>query len=292
MILAFAVQVAAQEYDFQQNADDLVVMEAENFTENRFNGFVEWLPSAEPDSFSGEGAMLAVTDSPFASAEDALAGSAVLIYAVNFTQTGPHYVWARASRTADNPGGTDSYHVGLNGAIPATGTFINFENAFGGTEGSWQWIMWSGGAGDQASLDIPSAGVHDVEVYIRENNFRIDKIVLTPVPYGEGTGYGPPPDSIPETLASTGMIPAGVDADAFSFFPNPAGDQIHIWFKAGAASENQLGIFDITGKQIRTMTVGNVASLDVDVSKLHTGIYYLKLERRGEIVSVQKMLKL
>jgi len=290
--MALSPWVSAQEYDFQQNAEGLVVMEAENFTENIFNGFVEWLPSAEPDSFSGEGAMLAVTDASFASAEEALAGSAVLVYAVNFTQTGPHYVWARASRTEADPGGTDSYHVGLNGAIPATGTFINFENAFGGATGSWQWINWSGGAGDQASLDIPSAGVHEVEIYIRENNFRIDKIVLTPVPLGGETGYGPPPDSIPETLASTGVIPGGIHADAFSFYPNPAGDQIHIEFKAGAANDHQIGFYDVTGKRVRTVSIGNVATLDVDVSRLTGGIYYLKLVQGGETVSVQKMLKL
>ena len=78
--LLFAIfQISgAQDYDFEQNLDGLVVMEAENYTENVANGMTEWLFTQEPLDYSGEGAMMAVTDASFASAQDALAGLSLI----------------------------------------------------------------------------------------------------------------------------------------------------------------------------------------------------------------------
>lgn len=294
MMLTLAFQLTmAQDFDFEQDVELNVVMEAENFTENLPNGFNEWLFTQEPENYSGEGAMLAVADNPFATAADALEGSPMLIYSIYFYETGPHYIWARAAYSADNRGGTDSYHAGLDVGIPESGTFLNFEETFGDTiEGTWKWIMWSNPVGGQAYVEVGSVGVHELVLYIRENGFSIDKVVLTPIPYEDGLGYGPPADTIAETRPATGLLKAELDPEALSFYPNPAGEQIQLRIRNGAGSMNRIGLYDITGKLVRSIPADQMSSLRIDVGDLHSGVYYMKLEQNGKIVSVQKMLKL
>jgi hypothetical protein len=293
-LLAITFQVtSAQDFDFEENLEGLVVMEAENFTENLPNGTAEWAFSQEPVDYSGEGAMMAVTDGPFATADDAINGSAVMLYKINFFDPGTYYVWARASRTVDNPGGTDSYHAGINGVIPESATFINFESAFGEEgDGIWKWIMWSNPIGGQASIEVPSSGVHEFAVYIRENNFRIDKIVLSNIPYEDGLGYGPPADSIEETIPATGIFAPVQPPERLSFYPNPVASQIQVRIEGGTATTNRIGLFDMTGKLVRSFSADFVSSKEIDVSALRSGVYYMKLEQEGEAVSVQKLLKL
>jgi hypothetical protein len=282
----------AQDFDFLENEEGLVVMEAENFSDNLPNGTAEWLFTAEPLEYSGDGAMLAVSDGPFADAATALEGSPVMIYTVKFNYPGPHYIWVRASRSIDDPGGTDSYHTGLNQAIPESGTWIQFEGAFGGETGTWQWIWKCETIAGQAYVDIPSEGVYDFEIYIREEGFRIDKIVLSQVPYEDGMGFGPPADTIEETRNTTGIGLNDLKEGAFTFFPNPAGEWIQVRLDPGAVSAGRIGINDLTGKLVRTERTGAAPSFRMDVGELPAGVYYLKLERGTRTLSVQKMLKL
>ncbi len=294
ILLTVTFQISmAQDYDFEQDVELNVVMEAENFTENIPNGFDEWLFTQEPENYSGEGAMLAVSDGPFATAAEALEGSPMLIYTVYFYETGPHYIWARAAYSADNKGGTDSYHAGLDVGIPESGTFLNFEETFGDSiQGNWMWINWSNPTGGQAYVDVGSVGVHEFVVYIRENGFSIDKIVLTPIAYDDGLGFGPPADTIAETRAATGLFRAELDPDALSIFPNPAGEQIQVRLRDGTGSMNRIGFYDITGKLVRSVRADQMNALHIDVGDLNPGVYYMKLEQNGKITSVQKLLKL
>lgn len=294
ILLAITFQVSmAQDYDFEQDVELNVVMEAENYTEYIAPGLDEWLQTQEPANYSGEGGMLAVSSGPFATAEDAMASSPMLIYSIYFYETGPHYIWARAAYSADNRGGTDSYHAGLDESIPESGTFLNFEETFGDTvEGNWMWINWSNPIGGQAYVDVGSVGVHEFVVYIRENGLSIDKFVLTPIPYDDGFGFGPPADTIAETTPATGLIRAELDPDALSFFPNPAGEQIQVRIGNGGGAMNRIGFYDITGKLVRSVPADRMNSIRIDVGDLNSGVYYLKLEQNGSITSVQKMLKL
>ncbi len=293
-LLTLFLQVTlAQEFDFEQDLEMQVVIEAENFTENIPNGFNEWLFTQEPENYSGEGAMLAVSDNPFATAADALSGSPTLIYSIKFYETGPHYIWARAAYSPENRGGTDSYHAGLDVGIPESGTFLNFEETFGDTiEGTWKWIMWCNPIGGQAYVDVGSAGVHELVIYIRENGFSIDKIVLTPIAYEDGLGYGPPADTIAETRPATALFDAELDPGALAVYPNPAGDQVQVRIRDGASATNRIGLYDATGKRVRTVEADGLTSLQIGTADLPPGVYYMKLRQNGQIVSVQKLMKL
>lgn len=290
VLLAFSCPFAgAQDYDFQQDQNQMVVMEAENYSENIPNGMVEWLPVQEPAEYSGDGAMMAVTDASFGTADQALSGAAVMIYKVNFTETGTHYIWARASATS---GSDDSYHAGINGTIPVSGTFVNWEQSTGSKDGSWDWILWTNGKdGPQCSVEVTAAGVHELGVYIRENGFRIDKLVMTKTEWADGLGYAPEGVGPDETPAASGIFTARLNPDNFSMYPNPVRDRLDVFIRDGLSSPGTIEIIDITGKVVQQVAADYRRSVQVDVSGLDAGVYFVRLERADDSGGVQKMLK-
>jgi hypothetical protein len=291
VLLAFSFQIAyAQDYDFQPGPDGIIVMEAEHFSENVPNGLVEWFTVQEPAEYSGDGAMMAVTDQSFGTAESALAGAAKLVYKIDFTETGTHYVWARASATS---GSDDSYHVGLDGVIPVSGTFVNWEQSTGAKDGTWAWILWTNGKdGPQCSVEITEAGVHNLEVYIRENGFRIDKLVVTKIEWNSGLGYAPEGAGPDETPAVSGIFSARAADEMFSIQPNPVGNRLEIFMKDGVRMAGTIEIIDITGKVVRRLDADYRRVIRADVSGLESGVYFVKLDLPGKTGSVKKMLKL
>ncbi|MCK5591826.1 MAG: hypothetical protein KAI72_07710, partial [Candidatus Pacebacteria bacterium] len=104
-----------------------------------------------------------------------------LDYTVNFTQTGIHYVWVRGIGLSGND---DSCHVGLNGQAISTSDSISSFNT------SWEWSR-STMDGVQATLSIGSVGQHTFNVWMREDGFVVDKIVLTTNSGYVPTGLGP-----------------------------------------------------------------------------------------------------
>ena len=94
--------------------------------------------------------------------------------AQSFDQAGAYTVWVRG--WAEN-GGSDSVHIGLDGQEVASGT-----NLRGFGYGAWTWR--------KGTLVVASAGTHTVDVWMREDGFRLDRLVLTTdagyVPSGTG----------------------------------------------------------------------------------------------------------
>lgn len=285
-LLVFCCRGAsAQDYKFEQTDDPhkLVVMEAENFSTNTPNGDVAWMPTDSPSDFSGQGAMMAVTGSPFTTIETVLAGSAVLTYKVKFIRAGQHYIWARASRTG---GGDDSYHAGIDGVITDSSLFLTFHNTTF-DNGTWGWIFYRSTAG-QASVNIPSAGVHDLNIYIRENGFRIDKILLTDDPSDNYTPEGTGPDETPALSAIPSSAP---DHDVFSVYPNPAERQINISIKNEPCRNAIVRIFDLQGRQLRILDPGSHQTFCADVSDIKPGVYIIKLEQDNRCIAVSRFFK-
>ncbi len=105
-----------------------------------------------------------------------------LDYHVHFEEAGPHYVWVRGN--ADS-GDEDSVHVGLNGDAPsATQHLYPFEPF-----GQWVWTN-ENRDGEVAIIDVPEPGLHVINIWMREDGFLLDRLVLTPdsdfAPEGEG----------------------------------------------------------------------------------------------------------
>jgi ELWxxDGT repeat protein len=127
-----------------------------------------------------------------------------LDYRINFNKTGVHYVWIRglAASTAD-----DTVHVGLEGVLPSTSDNMN---GFGSS------LKWSKSTldGAVATINVTSVGVHTLNLWMREDGFVADKIVLTKnssyVPSGSGPALSA--HASPTPPVTTFHIRAGADA--------------------------------------------------------------------------------
>lgn len=107
-----------------------------------------------------------------------------LQFAVQFTTPGTYHVWLRA-QAADN--GDDSAHAGLDGAESTTADRIKTA-ALGG---DWAWSKMTMD-GPAAAINVPSAGLHTINLWAREDGLRIDRVLLTTSASFTPTGARPP----------------------------------------------------------------------------------------------------
>ena len=184
---------------FNQDAGSLglVVMEAENFNENVHRGDHAWVWV----DHSGAQAMQAFPDSGARIARNYLSNSPYLRFTVNFVTTGVHYIWLRGFCT----GKDKSVHVGLDGKAFSTGKNVSLPINQG-------WV-WSGSlaGGGRARLRVKTTGLHTVEIYMREDGFRLDKVLLTKSSSYVPSGIGPPES--PTSGTSETHCSDGIDND-------------------------------------------------------------------------------
>jgi hypothetical protein len=191
LLLGLAVSVAGAEPLLQDpGPDGIVSMEAENFDENRppVRNYA-WLFAADIPGFSGTGFMRAMPadgSEPTGANRDLnyVAEAPRLDFEVNFIKTGTHYVWVRGYIIGGND---DSAHVGLDGEAPTSDRMQT-----GSTEDTWE---WSNGRRENlglATINVVDAGVHTINVWMREDGWRFDKLVLTTNPDYTPSGEGPP----------------------------------------------------------------------------------------------------
>lgn len=158
---------------YQQDAgtDGLAVVEAEGFHEHTPKNGKKWEPldDTTPSGYSGISWMRPM---PEAGTDNSNAGfssaSPRLDYQINFTKTGTHYVWVRGYGGTGN----DRVHVGLDGAEVATADRIGDFGA------SFQWRN-KDTANVVVTINVPSTGLHTVNVWMARDGFRFDKLLLT-----------------------------------------------------------------------------------------------------------------
>jgi glucose/arabinose dehydrogenase len=192
---------------YQPDPSGLVSIEAEDFDERIARGDA-WTPVTAPAGYSGSGALQALPNDGTIFADgtsDYVNGSPELRYRVNFKQAGTYVVWVRGHGPS---GSDDSVHVGLDGASVASAERIDVVE---GTTG----YVWSNQtmAPGTATLTVSQPGVHVVHVWMREDGFVLDKIVLTPDTAFTPSGFGPAPsprvsdsdfDGIPDSEEGAG----------------------------------------------------------------------------------------
>lgn len=150
-----------------QGPDGLIVFEAENFDRNTDN---RWTTDGSWGNPSGG---LSVVLPNGGGGNEA---SSKLEYDLNFTQTGTHYVWYRASA----PSGTDdSAWLHLDGARPPGRTNANQAamQVVNGTDFVWETDPQDGER--PYTIDITTAGLHVIAVAVREDGAYFDKFVIT-----------------------------------------------------------------------------------------------------------------
>jgi hypothetical protein len=188
VVLAVGLFCGAASADpFQQDTgpDGIVSIEAENFDENVPKSPHTWIFVTEPEDFSGTGAMQSTPTDPGGGAGNDtgyVENSPRLDFEVNFTKTGTHYIWIRGY---GQDGNSDSCHAGINGEdVPSAYRFWSFTT-------SYTWLNVTDSDPPRRTIDVPSAGVHTVNVWMREDACIVDKVVLTTNPDYTPTGEGP-----------------------------------------------------------------------------------------------------
>ena len=101
-----------------------------------------------------------------------VSASPCLDYRVTFPEAGTYYVWVRGKAAGSARNSSDSVHVGLNGRALSSSDRIN---GFGTSVGWTNKTM----DGTLAKINVGSAGTHTLNVWMREDGFAFDKLILT-----------------------------------------------------------------------------------------------------------------
>jgi hypothetical protein len=170
-------------------ADGIVSLEAERPAAEHGQGGHAW--TSVPPGAETSGSAVVSEPNIGAQVDAGYAGSSPrLDFPVLFVKTGTHYVWVRGrgATAADN-----SVHVGLDWQMSATCDRI------GSFPAQWTW-MSDTMDGAPATFEVSEPGIHTVNVWMREDGFELDKIVITTNPGLSISGMGPAESPIDEIL--------------------------------------------------------------------------------------------
>jgi PKD repeat protein len=231
-------------YQQDSGAQGLLVMEAEHFAGNVPQGGHEWIELTDPTGFSGSGAMRALPDIGVLNNTDYVGNSPRLDFNVNFAKSGTHYVWLRGLGT--NSSG-NSAHLGLDGQANTSADRIDFS-----ATGNW---IWTNDTMDavRATLDVPTPGEHTVNVWMREDGLRLDRVLLATdasfAPSGTGPAESPIQTGSAEApVASFSATPtSGTAPLTVTFSDTSTGGEItsRSWsFGDGGTSTGQTAIYE------------------------------------------------
>ena len=181
LIFIYSSSAFSIPFDQDPGADGIVSIEAENFDSNTPQGTHAWSATATPTGFSGSGAMEATPNNSTNINTGYATTSPQLNYAVNFVKTGIHYVWIRG---AGPSAFDDSLHVGLNGAEITSSDRISFFTP------DWSWSNNTMGVA-VATINVTTLGTHTLNIWMREDGMKVDKLLLTTNAGFSPTGNGP-----------------------------------------------------------------------------------------------------
>jgi len=301
-----AKPVRGQAVAFQQKTGPkgFVVFEAENYFARTDVGEHGWRP-AKRRGGSGGKALEVADGAGFGDTSKVKPG---LEYKVNFFRSGKHYVWVRGFGPDDK---ADSVHVGLNGKPVKSATGIS------GFYATWAWHRELYEQSTNACVDIPSPGVHTINVWMREDGFIVDKILLTVdskyVPKGMGpAGSETQAYTVPDAPAAPGpaATPAQVElppreatkvaGKALLYHQDPGPDSIvsieaenyyerfdhgeYGWKSSTAVGHSGEGALVGTpnvGQNIKGGNISRAPRLDFRINFLKSGIHYVRVRGIG-----------
>ena len=175
----FVIRTSTGAFLQDSGPDGIVCMEAENAHDRVRQDGHAW-ENDNTAGCSGSGALIAAPDAGVSWKEDYVDHSPRLDFRVHFVKTGVHYLWIRGYGPHT---GSDSVHAGLDGNAVASAANIK------GFQPKQAWA-WAGGTVKTVYID--SAGEHHINLFMREDGFIVDKIVLATNAAYVPSGFGPP----------------------------------------------------------------------------------------------------
>ena len=179
-LVAWCGNCEAQDGAFLQDTmpDGVVMIEAEHYHHRVATATHAWEPTVLR---SGEVVMKGLPDDGLYQNRDFVGVTPRMDFRVIFDQPGTYYVVVRGFGEASSG---DTVHVGLNGAYVETSDRIYV---------SRRELKWSAETIDDinAYIEVPSAGEHIVNVWMREDGFMLDRLLLSRNPAFIPHGVGP-----------------------------------------------------------------------------------------------------
>ncbi|HBE67633.1 MAG TPA: hypothetical protein DDW52_05735 [Planctomycetaceae bacterium] len=255
---------------FQQGTDGngLLEIEAEQFDSNTSVGSNNWSLVAEPNASGGE-AMFAGPDTGDNIASNYAINSPRMDYTIQFNEIGTHYVWVLGSAAGIQVPSSDSVHAGLNGIeVPTLKRIQNFSS-------NYDWSNTISGGG-RATFDVPSVGVHTFNLWMREDGFSADKIVITTNPTFNIDALLNPPDPDPSFFQDAG--PDGIvdiEAELFDAQGDASGHTWNVIADVSASGGQAMIANPETGANINSNYSLNSPNLDYYIDFVQTGTHYV-----------------
>ncbi len=271
-----------QETAFSQ-LDNIIVMEAENYTDLKTgtNG-TNWRKAKMDGSSSGE-VVIAPAGTSYSTASTAQSTAPVLKYNVNFPYTGSYSIWARVyAFNASN----DSYHLGLDGSVKIEKIDM-YSNSTADIYEEFTWLHVN-----SKTLNVTSTGYQSLEVYLREPNLIIDKIILSLDDTYSPSDLGPD-----ETRdQTTALFDISVSNQEFNVYPNPADTEVNISYSNLEAGQVNLSVFNTSGQKIIELIndyqqagCQNITWNLNSYSNLNGGLYLIRLQKQN-ITQMKKII--
>jgi glycosidase len=148
-------------------SDGTVFIEAEDFSANIPRSNHTWVVTNNLAGFSGTAFAHALPDDG-TDAGPNITNSTELAFDIQFTTAAVHRLWTRVYATN---GTSDSIHYGLNGQTGVS------DRISWTTYSNWFWAH-TNPAGVAAAFSVASTGTHTVNVWMREDGARVDRIAV------------------------------------------------------------------------------------------------------------------
>ena len=160
---------------FVQRKGGIICLEAEGYDTSLPQGGHRWAAASDAGAAGGT-SLQALPNNGTEKAEkfaryDPLKDSPKLDYRVNFTRKGTYHVWVRVKGgDSDN-----SLHVGVDGRKISSADKIQFPASVSD-------YVWTRATADDenATVKIPSTGLHTINVWMAEDGTTLDRLLLTP----------------------------------------------------------------------------------------------------------------
>jgi len=166
----------------ETGGNGLIVIEAEHFSAHVIQDSHAWTPGTDLAGFSGDGHMTATPN--IGTCRDGgsfFTNSPRLDYKVRFVTNGSHTVWVRGRAPSPSD---DTLHLGLDG-LP-----VGAADRICGFGPDWTWARQTLDD-NNATVNVTAPGEHTVNIWMRDDGFVADKIVLSRSGGYTPTGIGP-----------------------------------------------------------------------------------------------------